>query len=97
VQSLEAKGYTDNMKTTKKSFAAPSAKPVDVEYRIKRLNQTLEEAAMFLFAIDPSVFPEQFEEVQNALRAVRNAAGVLKAPEKKPRGKKAVELSAVPA
>jgi hypothetical protein len=84
----------DNMKTTKKSFAAPSAKPVDVEYRIKRLNQTLEEAAMFLFAIDPSVFPEQFEEVSNALRAVRNAAGVLKAPAKKPRGKKAAEPKA---
>ena len=82
------------MKTTKKSFENPSAKPVDVEYRIKRLNQTLAEAAMFLFAIDPSVFPEQFEEVKNALRAVRNAAGVLKAPAKKPRGKKAAEPKA---
>ena len=30
----------------KKSFSTPSAKPVDVEYRLKRLKDTLTEAAI---------------------------------------------------
>ena len=80
-----------------KSFATPSAKPVDVQYRLKRLNQTLEDAAMFLFAIDPTVFPEQFDEVKAALKTVRLAVAGLKAPEKKARKTEADKAAAAAA
>lgn len=69
----------------KKSFAAPSAKPVDVEYRIKRLRETLADAEMFLNAIDPVVFPELHAKVRSTLIDTMASAGELKAPAKKPR------------
>lgn len=46
------------MKNIKKSFATPSSKPVDVEYRLKRATATLAETAMFIRAIDKKAFPE---------------------------------------
>jgi len=42
----------------KKSFANASAKPVDVQYRLKRAFETAEEALMFISSIDPSALPE---------------------------------------
>ena len=42
----------------KKSFANPTAKPIEVEYRLKRALETLEEAQMFVNAIDPVALPE---------------------------------------
>lgn len=68
-----------------KSFQTPSAKPCDVEYRVKRLQQTLEEAVMFLGSVDPSVFPELHAATASALDATRAAASKLVAPAKKPR------------
>ena len=68
-----------------KSFQTPSAKPCDVEYRVKRLQQTLEDAAMFLGSVDPSVFPELHAEAAAALAATRASAAKLVAPAKKPR------------
>lgn len=70
---------------TKKSFSVPSNKPVDVEYRLKRLRATLAEAQMFLNAIDPSVFPEQHEAVASALETLAADVAKLKAPAKKAR------------
>lgn len=74
-----------------KSFQTPSAKPVDVEYRLKRLNQTLEDAMMFLGSIDPSVFPDQYSELREALGTAASLAKCLRAPAKKARGKAAAE------
>lgn len=34
------------------SFAVPATKPVDIAYRVKRLGESLEDAKMFLNAID---------------------------------------------
>ena len=84
------KGYTRHMKTTKKSFAAPSAKPVDVEYRLKRVRETLESAMMFLSAIDPAVFPESHAAMQTAILDATVAAAAAKSPQKKPRAQKDV-------
>ena len=70
---------------TKKSFSVPSNKPVDVEYRLKRLRATLSEAQMFLNAIDPEVFPQQHEAVASALEALVADVAKLKAPAKKAR------------
>lgn len=72
-----------------KSFQTPSAKPCDVEYRVRRLQQTLEEAVMFLGSVDPAVFPELHAATAAALDATRVAAFKLVAPAKKPRKAKA--------
>lgn len=36
------------------SFSTPATKPVDIAYRIKRLGESVENAKMFLNAIDPT-------------------------------------------
>lgn len=36
------------------SFAVPATKPVDIAYRVKRLGESIDEAKMFLNAIDPT-------------------------------------------
>lgn len=41
---------------TKKSFSTPSAKPVDVEYRLRRAKESAEAALTFINAIDPTAF-----------------------------------------
>lgn len=69
----------------KKSFATPSNKPVDVEYRLKRLRATLNEATMFLGAIDPSVDPDRHLALHNALITATDAAAAFCAPAKKAR------------
>lgn len=51
---------TTSTKTKKnQSFALPSNKPVDVEYRLKRAAQVLDQAIMFLSAIDPTALPDE--------------------------------------
>lgn len=45
-------------KPVKKSFATPSAKPADVQYRMRRAFETAQELVMFLGAIDPAGMPE---------------------------------------
>lgn len=67
------------------SFQTPSAKPVDVEYRLKRLRATLADAMMFLTAIDPSVDPERHELLTTDLTAAMAAAEKFSAPAKKAR------------
>lgn len=42
----------------KKSFAQPSNKPVDVEYRLKRAMESKAAVEMFMGAIDPAALPE---------------------------------------
>jgi hypothetical protein len=79
------------MKNIKKSFATPSNKPVDVQYRLKRANESLAALEMFVQAIDPACFPEvhadilsQIGSLSSSLLSATNAA-----PAKKARGKKA--------
>jgi hypothetical protein len=62
----------------------PSSRPCDVAYRIKRYNELLEQAAEFLYAIDPGLEPSH-RDAQAALRHARHAAALLVAPAKKPR------------
>lgn len=81
------------MKTTKKSFVTPASKPGDVEYRLKRLNETLLEASMFLNAIDPAALGEKWNEVRTTLNLAITQANGLEAPARKPRGKKTEEAS----
>lgn len=80
-------------KPMKKSFAVPSNKPVDVEYRLKRLRATIDDAQMFLGAIDPAVFPEIHAAIASALEAASLGAWGARAPAKKARGKKVVEAT----
>lgn len=70
---------------TNKSFATPSAKPVDVEYRLKRLRSVLREAQMFLAAIEPSVDTDRHELLMTGLGAAISTAEAFSAPAKKAR------------
>jgi hypothetical protein len=54
-----------------------------VSYRIQRYNALLEEAAEFLYAIDPGL--KLHREAEHALRHARHAAAVLEAPAKRRR------------
>jgi formylmethanofuran dehydrogenase subunit E len=70
-----------------KSFATPSAKPNDVEYRLRRASEVAQELAMFLNSIDPSAFGSDSAVHAHALAAVREvvidvAALKAAAPEK---------------
>lgn len=44
------------MKKPKKSFATPSTKPVDVEYRLRRAKECAESALDFIKAVHPDAF-----------------------------------------
>ena len=83
------------MKANKnKSFALPSSKPVDVEYRLKRAAQTVEQTIMFLEAIDASVLPPgHLEGLLADVKRVQDGIdyAVAARPEKKTRAKKSVE------
>lgn len=68
-----------------KSFQAPSAKPVDVEYRLKRLNAVLADASMFLLSIDPAVYPDTYAEASEALATTMDLVRSWAAPSKKAR------------
>jgi hypothetical protein len=79
------------MKTTKKSFATPSNKPVDVQYRLKRAVESKAAVEMFIAAIDPTALPEGIHAaVLTAITELEAAleAAVAAAPQKKARGKK---------
>lgn len=78
----------------KKSFENPSNKPVDVEYRLRRAQQSIEEALIFIRAIDPNVFPEGFHS--DTVRAAETlsayiAQSQISAPKKRPRKTKSSE------
>lgn len=79
----------------KKSFAQPSNKPVDVQYRLKRALESKAAVEMFMNAIDPSALPDGAHAAVLAavvkLEAALEAA-VKGAPAKKARGKKAASL-----
>ena len=94
VQSSERPRYTETMKNIKKSFATPSNKPVDVQYRLKRAAETTQQAEMFIRAIDSAALPEgTHAAVLEALRVVEAAvaAAAAGAPQKKARGKAAAK------
>ena len=76
---------------TKKSFATPSSKPVDVQYRLKRATESKQAVEMFMNAIDPSALPEgAHAAVLSAIVKLEAAleAAVKSAPQKKARDKK---------
>jgi hypothetical protein len=76
------------MKPVKKSFAVPVTKAADVAYRLKRAAAVTEEVAMFVNAIDPSVFPEAHAAMLAAVTHLRDSitfAG-LEAPKPKAKG-----------
>jgi hypothetical protein len=77
---------------TKKSFATPSNKPVDVQYRLKRAMESKVAVEMFMNAIDPAALPEGVHAaVLSAIVKLEQhlEAAVKGAPAKKARGKKA--------
>lgn len=82
------------MKTTKKSFASPSNKPCDVEYRLKRLRGCLSDAHMFLTSIDPSVFPVEHRDLLEAIGEACHVANSVSAPTKKARKSEAEKARA---
>lgn len=73
------------MNRAKKSFAAPTAKPCDVEYRLRRLQERMTDTLMFLRSIDPSVYPADYAAVATALDAASATVFAWKAPAKKAR------------
>lgn len=77
------------MKTIKKSFASASAKPVDVEYRLKRFQESIESAGIFIQAIDAKCFPDAHSAIIDKLEEIKvllaKASAV--APKKKSRTK----------
>lgn len=81
----------------KKSFQTPSNKPVDVEYRLKRLRATLGDSLMFLESIDPAVFPTEHASMLEALNLALNVACAVKAPAKKARKSEADKAAAAEA
>lgn len=83
--------------TKNKSFQSPSAKPVDVEYRLKRLRATLGDSLMFLESIDPGVFPTEHASMLEALNLALTVACAVKAPAKKARKSEADKASAAEA
>lgn len=80
----------------KKSFSTPSAKPVDVEYRLRRAGESAAAALAFLEAIDPAAFGPGVHDTArlaalvlvNTLEATASAA-----PPKKTRTKSVKSLS----
>lgn len=79
------------MKAPKKSFDTPRRTPVDVEYRLRRANETHGGTYNFLMAVDPEVFADDahkaalaaWEELQLALDRLEKLA-----PKKAARKKK---------
>jgi len=79
------------MRLPKKSFESPRKSPVDVEYRLRRANETNEGTYNFLMAVDPTVFAgEAHEAAVNAWMELQLALDRLNklAPKKAARKKK---------
>lgn len=80
------------MKTKMKSFQAPSSKPVDVEYRLRRALESVTNVLMFVKSVDPSALPEG--KHADAMSAIDSLAALLLeamdlAPKKRARKAKA--------
>lgn len=82
----------------KKSFATKSAKPNDVQYRLKRAAAVADQLEMFLDSIDPAVFGDgQLEGVLSRLVLIQGDIERLAAiaPAKGRRGRKAEAVEEV--
>lgn len=82
------------MKKNSKTIV-PSAKPVDVAYRLKRIHALWVDMSHQLDGVDPRVAPEAFKGALEALNKLHDAFAMLSAaaPKPKKRGVKAVVTS----
>jgi hypothetical protein len=81
----------------KKSFSTPSAKPVDVEYRLRRARESAAAALAFVEAIDPTAFEAGIHDSSRmaALVLVNTLEAMVSvAPPKKARTKSEKALAA---
>lgn len=74
------------MKTKTKSFQLPSAKPVDVEYRLRRALEATVDISMFVKSIDPAALPEG-KQAELLNRVLDMAKSILEAQEMAPKKK----------